>query len=592
MEGTLHKDKTFVCDNTGTITIGSTTMTFTTDVRAEQLTTALTNSTGTVAAANSAITVENPSGSQSLLAFTFAATPQSAVRADSSGNMNLHYASYLQAYASLDNSVPVLNAQAAGLLVGGGAGGAPAAKLDVIGAVTTTPTARLKGVASQTADMLQIESSSGTADLLRLTAGGLLRRSVGSVTASTTQTQGNGALTKDLNLIGTVANVNDTVTLPVPANGMDIVLINLGANRCKVFPSSGTSLGNGSNIPCSITPGGTRRFSGASSAQWVAVSETRSQVTLANLLDGGSGTGPAGAYRGEPLFVCGAVTPGDGFTAHYSWSLTAGAGGTWDSIPGISTSGVGFWIRDRESLAQSITGAGSVAIRIGTPLVLATSGTPTATLWDANYTPGFTVIVECTTATSVTVQGVTQVGAGYMAWTAGANGWYLNWLSSDKTKIDSISTTGSFTRVVNHMDAVPSSPPATNWYCDGYRWRTLATGTPDGLQYGLNRTLRHGATLTAVSVAVQVGAVRVGSNKMSATLIRADLVGNAAAIGGITYDPASVTTGTWYISWSLSHTVDIEQYQYYVYISSGTPQIAGDKVVSVTCTFTKNGISD
>lgn len=87
-------------------------------------------------------------------------------------------------------------------------------------------------------------------------AGLYLKRSYEATrTASTTQTQGNGALTNDYNLVTTVANANDTVTLPSAAAGQYCVVCNAGANVLQVFPASGDDLGEGSNTATFINPG-------------------------------------------------------------------------------------------------------------------------------------------------------------------------------------------------------------------------------------------------------------------------------------------------------------------------------------------------
>ena len=74
-------------------------------------------------------------------------------------------------------------------------------------------------------------------------------------TASTTQTQGQGALTTEYNLITTVANANDTVTLPSMVAAQYCVVCNAGANILQVFPASGDDLGNGTNVATYISPG-------------------------------------------------------------------------------------------------------------------------------------------------------------------------------------------------------------------------------------------------------------------------------------------------------------------------------------------------
>ena len=68
------------------------------------------------------------------------------------------------------------------------------------------------------------------------------------LTASTTQTQGQGALTAQVNEISTVANKDDTVTLPTAVTGVMIEIINNGANTLQIFPASGDDLGLGVNV--------------------------------------------------------------------------------------------------------------------------------------------------------------------------------------------------------------------------------------------------------------------------------------------------------------------------------------------------------
>lgn len=68
-----------------------------------------------------------------------------------------------------------------------------------------------------------------------------------SITASITQAQGNGTLTANTNEISTVANVDDTLTLPISVEGFEILIINNGENTLQIFPPSGDDLGNGTN---------------------------------------------------------------------------------------------------------------------------------------------------------------------------------------------------------------------------------------------------------------------------------------------------------------------------------------------------------
>lgn len=87
-------------------------------------------------------------------------------------------------------------------------------------------------------------------------------------TASTTQTQGQGALTGDYNVITTVANDDDTVTLPDAFEGRYCTVINNGDNRLQIFPGSGDDLGEGTNTATSLNPGLAYTWVGISGTTW------------------------------------------------------------------------------------------------------------------------------------------------------------------------------------------------------------------------------------------------------------------------------------------------------------------------------------
>lgn len=104
-----------------------------------------------------------------------------------------------------------------------------------------------------------------------LTTGYLSRFTVASITASTTQTQGQGALTGDINEISTCANANDTVTLPVALAGRSCLVINNGAQTLQVFPASGDDLGAGVNTATTIVAGSRKWFVAFDSTNWEPV---------------------------------------------------------------------------------------------------------------------------------------------------------------------------------------------------------------------------------------------------------------------------------------------------------------------------------
>lgn len=65
------------------------------------------------------------------------------------------------------------------------------------------------------------------------------------ITASTTQAQGEQPLVNSLNEVSTVGNANDVVTLPSAVAGMEVTIVNNGANTLQIFPASGDNLGAG-----------------------------------------------------------------------------------------------------------------------------------------------------------------------------------------------------------------------------------------------------------------------------------------------------------------------------------------------------------
>jgi hypothetical protein len=96
----------------------------------------------------------------------------------------------------------------------------------------------------------------------------MYRKVTAGITASTTQTQGQGALTSDVNEVSVVTNANDTVTLPSAIAGSKVDVINNGANTLQLFPASGDNLGAGVNTSTTIAPGSVKTFIAYDSTNW------------------------------------------------------------------------------------------------------------------------------------------------------------------------------------------------------------------------------------------------------------------------------------------------------------------------------------
>ncbi len=88
------------------------------------------------------------------------------------------------------------------------------------------------------------------------------------IIASTTQTQGQQLLTASYNEISTVANDNDVVTLPTCKKGRYCLVINTGANKLQLFPSSGDNLGQGIDSSTTVEPNSALLFIGSDPTNW------------------------------------------------------------------------------------------------------------------------------------------------------------------------------------------------------------------------------------------------------------------------------------------------------------------------------------
>lgn len=99
----------------------------------------------------------------------------------------------------------------------------------------------------------------------------LTRSTTATITAATTQTQGQRPLTTDVNEISVCANANDVVTLPIALAGRSCLVINNGAQTLQVFPASGDDLGAGVNISTTIVATSRKLFVAFDSTNWEPV---------------------------------------------------------------------------------------------------------------------------------------------------------------------------------------------------------------------------------------------------------------------------------------------------------------------------------
>jgi len=214
------------------------------------------------------------------------------------------------------------------------------------------------------------------------------------ITASTTQTQGNGQLTANLNEVSTVANTDDTVTLPVAEEGRVVIVMNNGANTLQIFPTSGADIQTaGVNISIKLPANESIQFMGFSDLEWhiVSTSETlhaevheefNTDAYVVNATDEAQLYHTAGLVSGDLL----------------GWTFRGGGAGTSFPIASIADAGGG-------QITVTTTGAHGLAVGD----MISQTG-----LSDSAYVGIFEVDTVPTTTTYTVTAVFTATGTGTM----------------------------------------------------------------------------------------------------------------------------------------------------------------------------------
>jgi len=152
------------------------------------------------------------------------------------------------------------------------------------------------------------------------------------LTASTTQTQGQGALTTEVNEVATVANTDDTVTLPVAAAGRMVTIINNGANDLQIFPASGDNLGAGVDNATSLEFNETVTFVAYDATNWKV--EFSTQLLHAEMTDNDNTDAyVVSAQSDHHAYHTNGLVAGD---LGGGWAFDAGGAGTSHAIASIA----------------------------------------------------------------------------------------------------------------------------------------------------------------------------------------------------------------------------------------------------------------
>jgi hypothetical protein len=118
-----------------------------------------------------------------------------------------------------------------------------------------------------------VEAATASKIPIRDANAALLSSVAAAVTAGTTQSQGQGPLTAEINIVTVCANANDVVTLPAAAAGLWCLVANKGAETLQVFPASGDDLGAGVNTSTTIAAAGKKLWAAYDATTWLPVVE-------------------------------------------------------------------------------------------------------------------------------------------------------------------------------------------------------------------------------------------------------------------------------------------------------------------------------
>jgi hypothetical protein len=120
-----------------------------------------------------------------------------------------------------------------------------------------------------------------------------------STTANVTagsNSQGQGALTSDYNVITSAASSPSGVTLPTATTGRKVLIVNKGANTVNVYPASGAAIDAlGGNVSISLPANGVLEFNAASTTQWYSSFNATTAAGTSSV----SFTGTAPAAQGQ-----------------------------------------------------------------------------------------------------------------------------------------------------------------------------------------------------------------------------------------------------------------------------------------------------
>ncbi len=236
--------------------------------------------------------------------------------------------------------------------------------------------------------------------------------------ASTTRFQGNGALTAQVNEISTVANNDDTVTLPAALAGLAIEIINHGAETLQIFPASGDNLGTGVDAPEELEANESVGYVAYDSTNWAKESTT--EIIHAEMFDYDNGDPyTVNAANEAHMYHTNGMVAGD----LADWTFDAGGAGTSFAIASIADG-----TPSGEQAEITTTDDHGLAIGDIVSLTAMSAGTNTGTF--IVRTPVADKTFEITSTNSTNATGIMDQASVLTANTGSAGQYLMNWCAS------------------------------------------------------------------------------------------------------------------------------------------------------------------
>ncbi len=253
----------------------------------------------------------------------------------------------------------------------------------------------------------------------------LARTTAATITAGTSQSQGQVPLTADINQITTVEFVNDVVTMPAAVAGMVIFIVNMGVNTLQIFPASGDDLGAGVDISVFLEVNEEITFSALDATTWHVAAST--QITHAEMTD--SQNTDAFVVHTTALPHCyhtNGLAAGD----LSGWTFDAGGAGTVPAITVIATDAGGI----------KVTTGAAHGLEVGDVISITDTGDPAYDIVHVVLTVPDTTNFTVSAAFTATGTGFVDQAATLTA-NAGQAGTYVcHWAASATLPVGSNET--------------------------------------------------------------------------------------------------------------------------------------------------------